>query len=293
MQRLNEVVLDSNGKPLGAAVILVRPTGGTSTSLIYSDIAGTGSKANPITADSLGRFWFYAANDRYDLIVTATGIGTATVVDVMMEDVPRSNLNELTTDSSARDNIGLGSIATYSTSSFLQTANNLSDLAAATTARANLGVLSTASNLGDVASAATARANLGLAIGTDVQAFDATIPKTTSTQSWTKAQRGAVVALTSTVSSVAVDLSLANNFSLTMTEQTTFAAPTNVVLGQGGSVVISRGTAAYSAAWNSFYKWPSAFGTGTLTTATGSVDMMVYHVYSTSAAACQMINNLA
>ena len=74
---------------------------------------------------------------------------------------------------------------------------------------------------------------------------------------------------------------------------TTFAAPTNVVLGQGGSVVISRGTAAYSAAWNSFYKWPSAFGTGTLTTATGSVDMMVYHVYSTSAAACQMINNLA
>src|SRR3990167_279987 len=151
MQKLNEVVLDSNGKPLGAAVVLVRPTGGTSTSLIYSDIAGTGSKANPITADSLGRFWFYAANDRYDLIVTATGIGTATVVDVMMEDVPRSNLNELTTDSSARDNIGLGSIATYSTSSFLQTANNLSDLAAA----------------------ATARANLGLAIGTNVQAFNA------------------------------------------------------------------------------------------------------------------------
>ena len=179
MQKLNEVVLDSNGKPLGAAVVLVSLTGGTSTSLIYSDIAGTGSKANPITADALGRFSFYAANGRYDLRVTATGIGTATVVDVMMEDVPLSNLNELTTASAARSNIGL-------------------------------------------------------VIGTDVQAYDAAIPKTTSTQSWTKAQRGAVVALISTASSVAVDLSLANNFSHAVTEQTTMAAPTNVVAGQSG-----------------------------------------------------------
>jgi len=270
MFKLNEVVLDSNGKPLGAAVVLVRPTGGTSTSLIYSDIAGTGSKANPITADSLGRFSFYAANGRYDLLVTATGIGTATVTDVSMEDVPLSNLSELTTDSAARDNIGLGSIATYSTSSFLQAANNLSDLAAA----------------------ATARANLGLAIGTDVQAFNAAYAISTNSASWTKAQRGAVVALTSTASSVAVDMSLGNNFSLTMTEQTTFAAPSNVVAGQGGSIVVSRGTAAYAAAFNSFYKWAGT-NTGTLSTATGSVDMMVYHVYSTSAAACQMINNLA
>lgn len=292
MQKLNDVVFDSNGKPLGSAVVLIRPTGGTSTSLIYSDIAGTGSKANPITCDSLGRFNFYAANGRYDLVVTATGIGTATVTDVMMEDVPLSNLNELTTASAARTNIGLGSIATYSTASFLQSANNLSELANAATARSNLAVLSTASNLGDLANAATARANLGLAIGTNVQAFDAAIAKTTSTQSWSKAQRGAVVTLTSTNSSVAVDMSLGNNFALTMTEQSTVAAPTNVQPGQGGSIVISRGTAAYTLAWNSFYKWPSAFGTGVLTTATGSVDMVAYHVYSTSAAACQMINNL-
>jgi hypothetical protein len=37
------------------------------------------------------------------------------------------------------------------------------------------GYLATANNLSDLANAGTARTNLGLAIGTDVQAFDATI----------------------------------------------------------------------------------------------------------------------
>ena len=236
MFKLNENVIDSNGKPLGGAVVLVRPTGTTSTSLIYSDIAGTSSKANPITSDSLGRFGFYAANSRLDLVVTATGIGTATVVDVSMEDVPLTNLAELTT-------------------------------------------------------AATARANLGLAIGTDVQAFDATIAKTTAVNSWTKAQRGAVVALTSTASSIAVDLNAANNFSLTMTEQSTLAAPTNPAAGQGGTIVVDRGTAAYTLSYNSFWKWPQS-STGVLSTATGLKDAIVYQTYSTSAAICQMINNV-
>lgn len=237
MYKLNENVIDSNGKPLGGAVVLVRPTGSTSTSLIYSDIAGTSSKANPITADSLGRFGFYAANSRLDLVVTATNIGTATVTDVSMEDVPLTNLAEL----------------------------------------------STASN---------ARANLGLRIGVDVEAFDTAIAKTTSVQSWSKAQRGAVVVLTSTSSQVAIDLSAGNNFSLAMTEQSTLAAPTNVVAGQGGAIVVSRGTAAYTLSFNSFFKWPGTT-TGVLTTATGSVDAVIYQTYSTSAAVCQMINNIA
>lgn len=55
-----------------------------------------------------------------------------------------NNLSDLASASTARTNLGLGTAAVQNTGFFLQTANNLSDLASAATARSNLGLGSAA-----------------------------------------------------------------------------------------------------------------------------------------------------
>jgi len=271
VQKYQDVILNTLLAPVAGASVLVRPTGSVSTSTIYAASTGTAVAANPITADSNGRFSFYGANGRYDLVVSGSFIATTTYTDIMLEDVPLSNLSELSTASSARNNLGLGSAAVISTSSFLQTANNLSDIPVA----------------------ATARASLGLIIGTNVQAFDSANVVSTSTNTFTKAQRGAVVALAST-GQIAPDMNAGNNFSLSMTVNTTMAAGTNVVAGQLGRIVITQNSTAKTLAFNTFWKFPGGT-TGTLSTATaaGTTDVLEYYVMTTTSAECVMRNGLA
>jgi hypothetical protein len=115
-----------------------------------------------------------------------------------------------------------------------------------------------------------------------------TLPDATTTvaglavaQSFTKAQRGTPVALTD-ASSVAVDLSLGNNFSLTLAGNRTLAAPSNVTAGQSGVIVITQdGTGSRTLAYNAVYKF--AGGTApTLTTTASAVDVLAYYVESST-----------
>jgi len=112
-------------------------------------------------------------------------------------------------------------------------------------------------------------------------------------QTFTAAQRGAVTALTSSGASIAVDLALTNNYSHTLTENTTLAAPTNATAGQSGIITFTQhASAPKTLAYNAFWKFPLGV-VPTLTATNSAVDVFAYYVNSASFATCQLIKGIA
>ena len=114
-----------------------------------------------------------------------------------------------------------------------------------------------------------ATANLGHAILADAQTF-------------TGAQRGEITALTD-AASIATDLALSNNFSVTLAGNRTLANPTNIVAGQSGSIFITQdGTGSRTLAYGSYFKFVA--GTApVLSTAAAAIDRIDYVVKSSTA----------
>jgi hypothetical protein len=110
-------------------------------------------------------------------------------------------------------------------------------------------------------------------------------------QSFTKAQRGAVVALTD-AATIAVDASLGNNFSVTLGGNRTLGNPTNLTAGQHGAIVITQdGTGSRTLAYSSNWKFPA--GTApTLTTTASAVDVLAYYVESSSRITARLITDV-
>jgi hypothetical protein len=116
---------------------------------------------------------------------------------------------------------------------------------------------------------------------------------TTTAQTFSGGKAGNVNALTSTAGSIAIDLAVDINFSHTLTENTTLAAPSNPVAGQSGAITFTQhASSPKTLAYNAFWKFPG--GTiPTLTAVNSAVDVLTYYVISGSMAVCSLLKGVA
>lgn len=112
-------------------------------------------------------------------------------------------------------------------------------------------------------------------------------------QTFTGAQRVSITAITSAANSTAINFAANNDFSTTLTENTTFANPTNVVAGQSGCIFITQGAgSAFTVAYGSNFKFPA--GTvPTVTTTLGAFDTLYYNVRDATHIEANLIKGMA
>ena len=113
------------------------------------------------------------------------------------------------------------------------------------------------------------------------QDADPDTAKTDVAQTFTAAQRSEITTLTSGAT-VTADFNDSNNFTLTLGENLTIANPSNLTVGQSGSIfLVQDGTGSRTASWGD--SWDFAGGTApTLTTDASAVDRVDYIVRTTT-----------
>lgn len=126
-----------------------------------------------------------------------------------------------------------------------------------------------------------------------------TLPNATSTlaglaitQSFTKAQRGTITSFSSSSGTATPDFAAANNFSITLSENTTLANPSNLTAGQSGVIFITQDSTARTLSFGSYWDF-SGGNPPTISTGSGAVDALAYAVRTTTSIHATLLTNFS
>ncbi len=113
--RKDDIAFGATGKPIAGATVTVCTSGATGApcsplATLYTDATLTVPSANPVQADGLGNYHFYAAPGRYVVQVSGSGINTYTMNDTILPNDPTTpSFNSVTATSiTLGGNLGVG-----------------------------------------------------------------------------------------------------------------------------------------------------------------------------------------